>query len=118
MQDLRCILNLTMNPNNQESNRNPDGTFIPGVSGNPAGRPKGKTMKEFARDWYMNMTDEEKVAYIKTVEDKRPGFAWEMGEGKASQATDITSKGEKIVVLPTEIYAKHDTPSQPSADSE
>ena len=27
--------------NKQESNRNPDGTFKPGVSGNPAGRPVG-----------------------------------------------------------------------------
>jgi hypothetical protein len=28
-------------PEEQENNRNPDGTFKPGVSGNPGGRPVG-----------------------------------------------------------------------------
>jgi hypothetical protein len=28
-------------PQDQEKNRNPDGTFKPGVSGNPGGRPVG-----------------------------------------------------------------------------
>lgn len=79
--------------------RNPDGTFKPGVSGNPLGRPKGKTLKEFAREFYMLKSDEEKRAYIERVEEKRPGFSWEMAEGKADTKTDLTSDGKAIQVI-------------------
>lgn len=88
-------------PENQEIIRNPDGTFPKGVSGNPAGRPKGKTLKEYAREWYMSMTDEEKKAYILMVEEKKPGFAWSMAEGNPHSTQDVTTGGEK---LPTPIY--------------
>lgn len=76
-------------PNKMEVKRNPDGTFAEGHVGGP-GRPKGKTMKEYARDFFMQKTDEEKKFYIETLEEKKPGFAWEMGEGKAKQDTEIS----------------------------
>lgn len=107
---------MATTPEKQEENtRNDKGQFVPGVSGNPAGRPKGKTLKEFAREFYLNLTEEEKIAYIKEVEKKRPGFAWEMAEGKASQHTDLTTQGDKIVVMPAELIAKNaiNTPSSP-----
>lgn len=84
----------TETPHNQGGNRNPDGTFPPGVSGNPAGRPKGQTLKEFAREYYLAKSPEEKQAYIDKMEEKRPGFAWEMAEGKAKQDLDL--KGEIV----------------------
>jgi len=63
--------------------------FMPGVSGNPEGRPKGKTLKEFAREYYMLKTDEEKKEYIEKMEEKIPGFAWKMAEGNPHQTADI-----------------------------
>lgn len=77
--------------------RDENGRLLPGQpSLNPAGRPKGKTLKEFARDWYMNMSAEEKAEYIKKVEEKKPGFAWTMAEGSPAAHTDITTNGESL----------------------
>lgn len=75
--------------------RNSDGTFAKGNPGGP-GRPPGKTLKEFAREFYMLKTDEEKREYLAKVEEKRPGFAWQMAEGNPASSTDITTGGEKL----------------------
>ena len=79
-------------PDKQEEIRNPDGTFKAGISGNLNGRPKGKTLKEFAREWYLNKTDEEKKTYLENLERERAGFAWEMAEGKAKQDVDLNAE--------------------------
>lgn len=44
-------------------------------------------------------------------------FALKNFDWKDKQETDITSKGESIVVLPSEIHAKRDTPSSTGTDS-
>lgn len=90
-------------PINTELKRKPDGTFAEGTAPGP-GRPKGKTMKEFAREYFMLKSDVEKIEYIENLEKVKPGFAWTMGEGNPKQDTDVTSDGEKImgvVILPT-----------------
>lgn len=75
-------------PNKSDLNRNPDGTFAVGNPGGPGRRP-GKTLKEFAKEYYELKTDEEKRAYLEKLEDKRPGFVWEMAEGKAKQDNKV-----------------------------
>ena len=67
--------------------------FKPGQSGNPAGRPKGKSLKEYAKEMISSMTDEERQEYLKGM-DKRT--IWEMAEGKAEAKTDLTTGGDKI----------------------
>lgn len=78
--------------------RDENGKFVEGTAPGP-GRPKGKTMKEYAREYFLLKTDEEKKAYIEKLEEKKPGFAWTMGEGNPANATDITTKGEALTPL-------------------
>ena len=83
-----------MNPEIQVENRNPDGTFKDGISGNPAGRPKGKSLKEFVRGYLESLSEEDKLEYISKIPKE---MVWKMAEGNPKQDTDITSKGESIV---------------------
>lgn len=64
-----------------------------GQSGNIMGRPKGKTMKEYAKQYLERMTDEERDEWL---EGLGKDIIWEMSEGKAQAHTDVTSGGEKI----------------------
>ena len=71
--------------------------FKPGTSGNPAGRPPGRSLKDFAKAYLSGMTDEERIEFFEGL-DKID--LWEMAEGKAETKTDITSKGQAILVVP------------------
>ena len=90
-------------PDIQENNRNEDGTFKKGVSGNPAGRPVGTTLKEYQAQEFRGMTDEEKADYLEGVDKKTK---WEMAEGKARQDTDLTSGGKGIQPLLVKIIGE------------
>lgn len=79
----------TTNKTRGQVERNPDGTIKSGAL-NPNGRPKGKTMKEFARDYYLLKTDAEKIAYIENLEKVKPGFAWTMAEGNPTSDDTVT----------------------------
>lgn len=68
-----------------------------GQSGNPGGRPKGsKSLKTYIREKFEKMTDDEREAFLDGLDKK---VLWEMGEGKAEAKTDVTSGGEKLVVV-------------------
>ena len=64
-----------------------------GQSGNIMGRPKGKTMKDYARQYLERMTDEERDEWLEGLDKD---VIWEMAENKPRQDTDITSGGEPI----------------------
>lgn len=64
-----------------------------GQSGNPGGKPKGKTLKTFAREMLQAMPEEDKAEFMKTID---PRIVWEMAEGKPKQdieaSVEMTSK--------------------------
>lgn len=69
-----------------------------GQSGNPNGRPKGSiSLKEYAKKMLNSMEPEEREEFMEGLPKQ---FIWEMAEGKAESKTDVTSGGEKIMIVP------------------
>jgi hypothetical protein len=85
-----------------------------GQSGNMNGRPKGKTLKEFAREYLESLPDDEKVEYLASLPTE---IVWKMAEGNPATNTDITSGGEKILVMPQQLIEKNATNTSSSTNS-
>lgn len=77
---------MRITPELQENNRNADGTFKEGVSGNPNGRPVGKTLKEFARMYLLSLSPEDKLDYLSTLP---PDIVWRMAEGNPTEDRNV-----------------------------
>lgn len=63
--------------------------FKKGQSGNPGGRPAGKSLKQYAKDMIAAMTEEERQTFLEGIDKK---IIWEMAEGKAKQDVDISGE--------------------------
>jgi predicted phosphoadenosine phosphosulfate sulfurtransferase len=86
--------------------RNPDGTFKSGHPQSSQGRPKGKTLKEYAREYLMALPDDQKSEYLASLP---ADIVWKMAEGLPQQ--DVTSGGEAIIPAPLINYAIRDNNS-------
>ena len=89
--------------------------FVRGQSGNPAGRPPGKSLKTFAREFLEQLPDEEKVEYLKTLPTE---IVWKMAEGNPSSDDSLNLKGKiAIVDLAAEVIKKNALNPSPESDS-
>lgn len=79
--------------------RDAHGRLLPGYSGNLNGRPKGQSLKEFAREMLASMPIEEKKEFIA----KLPAdIVWRMAEGNPHQSEDL-----QVTQLPTPLDDVH-----------
>ena len=82
------LYNEVVEPNKLDIKRNPDGTFMPGSIPNPAGRPKGKTIKERVKE-YLESHPEDMAAFVDHFVKENKELAWQMLEGKPKQAMEV-----------------------------
>jgi hypothetical protein len=65
-----------------------------GQSGNPGGRPKGKTLKQYTRDKLAEMTDDEREKFLEGLPKE---IMWKMAEGMPEQSNKLSGpNGEPL----------------------
>lgn len=100
----------------EETNKTNDKPWL-FKKGNPGGpgRPVGKSLKEYSREYLASLTDEERQEFLEGL----PKIdIWKMAEGNPDNKTDFNNTGNPIIVLSNEVAKKYDTPQSPSTDSE
>lgn len=67
-----------------------------GQSGNPAGRPKGKTMKEYAKELLACQTEEERQEFMHGLSKD---VIWKMAEGNPETRSEVKQETTILPVL-------------------
>lgn len=90
-----------MEPEDTGVARNPDGTYKPGVSGNPAGKPPGAiSVIAMIRKKFQDNPDYFKEWVDKFLEDKGTRVAvMEALDGKAKQPVEVTLPDNLVAII-------------------
>lgn len=78
-----------MDTDNQNDNK--PWLWKKGQSGNPKGRPKGLSMKEYSREYLASMTDDERQDFMDGMPKE---VIWKMAEGNPKESSKIEHSGE------------------------
>lgn len=105
---------LTMDEGLKEQTNNRPWLFKKGQSGNPLGRPPGRSLKDRAKAYLSGLSDEEAVEYFEGMDKKD---VWEMAEGKAQSNIDHSTLGKPLVFISPEVAAKNEvnTSTEPNS---
>lgn len=81
----------------EERNKSTDKPWLfkKGNPGSP-GRPKGKSLKEYSRDYLAKMTDEERMEFLEGIPKES---IWKMSEGNPDTKVDIPPI-DKVILSP------------------
>jgi len=82
--------------------------FKPGQSGNPSGRPPGKSLKEYAKEMLASMDEEQRQKFLEGIDKK---VIWEMAEGGAKSNVDVTTDGKPLTFAVVSYADNTNTPS-------
>ena len=75
-----------MENDNEIKNKRGNPFWVKGVSGNPKGRPKGPTLKEWARERLMHMNEDERDDFLNGLPKE---IVWQMAEGRPEQKAEV-----------------------------
>jgi len=86
--------------------------FKKGVSGNPLGRPPGRSLKDRAKAYLAGLSDEEAISFWEGM-NKRD--IWEMAEGKPDTKSEVDVRGQ---ISLTALYKKSSTNHLPDGEDQ
>ena len=80
-----------------------------GQSGNIMGRPKGRSMKDYAQAYLSRMTDEERDEWLEGLPKE---VIWKMSEGNWRNDTDVTSGGKPVNITFNSVFNHAESTSE------